>query len=87
MGSSIFQYEDSSDILQISSTGWVQKYAYIPRKLSNGKWIWFKPYYFRMFTGLDHSGFVSKFERADLFYVIANPDKAIFTPEMWKNEH
>lgn len=70
----------------IQSTGWKQLYAYLPVKLINGKWIWFKPFFTRAFIGVNGTGFFQKTEFADIFYVMANPDNAIFSPEMWKNE-
>lgn len=69
---------NTDDRLIIQSTGWKKRYAYIPVKLINGKWIWFKPFYSRIFIGLGGSGFFKEIEFADLFYVITNPDKSIF---------
>jgi hypothetical protein len=68
----------NNDVLIITSTGWNKMFSYIPVKLINGKWIWFKPFYARVCTGVNHSGFIQITEFADLFYVIANPDKSIF---------
>jgi hypothetical protein len=69
---------NSDDRTIIHSTGWEQRYAYVPVKLINGKWIWLKPYYARAFIGIDVYGFFKEIELADLFYVIANPVKSIF---------
>jgi len=67
--------------LVVTSTGWRESYAIIPRKLASGRWIWFDTYFYRAIVGVDSAGFFSEIERGDIFHVICNPDDAIFPIE------
>lgn len=66
-------YFVDTDNLVLKTSGWLSKYAWVPTKLTTGRWIWFKPYYVRWTAFVSKNGFDSIYEYGDLFYVISNP--------------
>jgi len=64
------------DYFPIKSSKWCKKFAYYPIKLTNGKWIIFKSYYYRKTLGLCKDGFCDLEEYGDIFYVMIHPDSS-----------